>query len=357
MVDSPFSSSMFCFKALFSTTFIHDLFVAFSCHRLKTQQENKDMQKSESELSKGGKSHRRRRQLMAPRINDHKLRMGCCAACGRKLLRYEHCCQFDWDHQNPKQKISEISALVGRTSASLARIAEEIGKCLLLCGDCHMLKSRHSKNLSRREEHVFDMLEEGHAKRVNPYDGKNFFVDDEAFLKYQHCVELDEQETDNPDWRYPDDSFLAPLHPKSQTLFSQISLIRSSSSPGLLVGWSPTTGRREYECFLFSHYEGDQKITTGAALVFRNKKRAKGIPYRRVQEDTVRAQMLMAMYHCFRVRHSSPLEKALAAIALSEALVRGMDQLLGRRSRKREAAEEEESHPPKRLAAAVITLP
>ena len=31
----------------------------------------------------------------------------------------------------------------------------------------------------------------------------------------------------------------------------------------------------------------------GAALVFREEKRAEGIPYRRVQEDSARAQELM----------------------------------------------------------------
>ena len=312
------------------TTFIHYYYSLFSsCHKLKTYQESQALRKPDDECSPAERSVRKRQDLLGARINDYKLFLGSCAACGRELkacvttataTRHKYCCQFDFDHQDPSQKTATIAHLL-TVHASLARIAKELGKCLLLCGDCHMLKTRHRKALTDREEDVFTVLTKGHFRKINPYDGsKSFFTDDEAFLDYRLCVALGgQEERDNPDWRYPDDSFfaLSPGQSNNHTSFSQISLRKRSSSPGLLVGWCLTTGGRESKYFLFSKYDGDQKITMGAALVFRNKKRAKGIRYRRVQEDTVRAQMLMAMYDCFRVRHSSPLEKALAAIALS----------------------------------------
>ncbi len=81
---------------------------------------------------------------------------------------------FDFDHQRRGQKIKCISLLIHRRS-SLSKIWEEI---------CHSLKSFHWDRLTPRELKVFNALTEGHSQNINPYDGRNYFEDDKAFLQY-----------------------------------------------------------------------------------------------------------------------------------------------------------------------------
>ncbi len=44
------------------------------------------------------------------------------------------------------------------------------------------------QDLTDRERKVFTVLTKGHALNINPYDGKNFFSDDRAFLQYKLCI-------------------------------------------------------------------------------------------------------------------------------------------------------------------------
>ena len=93
--------------------------------------------------------------------------------------------EFDFDHQKPNLKIAEISNMGSLSS----KVAKEIKKCLLLCANCHRLKSNHWSRLTTREQEVFTALAEDHSLNINPpYDEKSFFKDDRAFLQYKLCI-------------------------------------------------------------------------------------------------------------------------------------------------------------------------
>ena len=244
---------------------------------------------------------------------------------------------------------------------------------MLLCRNCHILRSFHEKNLTDRELLVFNILTEGHSKNINPYDGRNYFTEDKAFLQYMRG------EKGNPDWCRPENSFFVPiLCPPSlnnTSSFSQISWRKQP--PAFQFDWRPTPDTHTSHLFPLSRYDGDEDIALGAALFFRREKRAEGISYRPCQEDSVREQELIAKFLAWQ--GSSPAAPPASAPPSSSKEERqgsspappssspsfeeelepeerrawaDMDRLLedrlGRRGGKRETSAEEKSHPPKR---------
>ena len=270
------------------------------------------------ELESSARAARRIRDLLLARVNEHKLRLGSCAACGRKVksgdnpaTRHEYCCLFDFDHQDPELKIDGISKLV-ILRKPLSQIAKEIELCLLICANCHRLKSCHKSRLTDREQNVFNILKKGHSREINPYDGgggTNYFLDTKAFLDYSLRVATDVRERDNHDWRRPDNSFLVALplpllSSNNTTSFSQISW-SNIRYPCFVVSWYLTYSRKTTQSFPPSRYNGDLDVALGAALVFRARLRARGIPYKEFQEDDARAQELMAKFRQFLADQSS----------------------------------------------------
>ncbi len=378
----------------------------FSCHRLKTHREYQSLRKADSELTPAVRSDRRKRDILITRVNEHKLQIGSCAGCGRRVLpgdtpasrRHELCCQFDFDHQRRSQKIKAISKLINRKS-SLSKIWEEIKKCLLICANCHVLKSK--RRFTQREKNIFKTLKIGHSKDIDPYDGLNYFFQPTALYQYQLCIDYDMRENHN--WNRPSESFFAlilPLLPVGHSSgFSHIQALKKY--PVFRLTWRSTSGVQRSKPFAVSYYDGDPEIALGAALAHREELRASGIPFILYEEDTEKKEQLIAkFYRQFLPRQgsspapaassspapatssspapatspapaaspapatsSSPVPAAsssslsfleeesrkaqlLHAIALSEALDRRMDQLLGR-VQKREAAEESQ-HPKRR---------
>ena len=354
----------------------------FSCHRHKTHLEREELLKPLHKLSRSTRSLRRLRNILHARMMAHKINIGSCAACGRAVGLANCHCQFEWDHQVPKQKIANISDMI-RDGSSSSEIWEEMQKCLLLCTNCHSLKSFHWDNLTDRERKVFKKLTKGHSMNINPYDGRNYFTDDRAFLQFKLCITYDMRE--DSDWYRPEDSFFASLPLRSlqcnnSTSFSQIGTYMQVL--GFRVSWNSTSGSPKSQPFPLSRYEGDRELTLGAALVFREEKRAEGIPYERCQEDTARVQELIAKFLAWQ--GSSPAAPPASAPPSSSERAEerqgsspappapppssspsfeeeldpeerrawaDMDRLLedrlGRRGRKRETSAEE-SHPPKR---------
>ena len=280
----------------------------FSCHRHKTHLEHGELRKPLQKLSGAGRSNRRVSDILQARVNEHKVRIGSCAACGRKVgLEYY---KFDFDHQDRSQKIACISEMV-QLRLSSSKIWEEIKKCLFLCANCHGLKSNHKKNLTPRERKVFKKLTKGHSMNINPYDGRNYFKDDKAFLQFKLCITYDMRE--DSDWCRPEDSFFAPLPPpppqrNNSTSFSQISWVKRPL--GFRFSWRSTSGLYQTQDFPLSHYDGDRDIALGAALAYRKAKRAEGISYHKCQEDSAREQELIAKFRAWQ--GSSPAPPASA---------------------------------------------
>ena len=307
-----------------STIFIY--YFVLSCHRQKSQQEWEELRKVESELSRAGRSIRRITDIVRKRVNHHKLKIGSCAACGRTVRArstletlFQHCCDFDFDHQIPVLKVKAISRMVSQ-KFPLSKIWEEMKKCLLLCARCHTLKSKHRHRLTPRERQVFAVLAEGHAQNINPYDEKNFFTDDRAFLQFKLCIAFDMRgEKGNPDWCRPDDSFFVPilrhLNNTSSSSFSQIS--PRKRPPGFQFDWSPTPGTPTSQWFPLSRYDGDRILALGAALVFRREKRAEGISFQECQEDTAREQELIAKFLAWQGSSPAPPAPALPSSSFS----------------------------------------
>ncbi len=66
-----------------------------------------------------------------------------CTSCGFKA---EHSCQLDLDHVDPATKSSKANGRAFEPSWSLKRIKEELSKCVVLCKNCHALKTYLNKD-------------------------------------------------------------------------------------------------------------------------------------------------------------------------------------------------------------------
>jgi len=73
-------------------------------------------------------------------INKYKLLKGC-KLCGYK----KHFSALEFDHINRSLKIKAISRLI-KESNSWEMVKEEIKKCMLLCANCHRLKTYENKD-------------------------------------------------------------------------------------------------------------------------------------------------------------------------------------------------------------------
>lgn len=83
----------------------------------------------------------RHRRQMTSLVTEMKRRP--CLDCRQSF----HPCAMDFDHRNPKTKISEVASMVGGRY-SKADIMAEIKKCDLVCSNCHRVrtyKRRHGE--------------------------------------------------------------------------------------------------------------------------------------------------------------------------------------------------------------------
>lgn len=74
-------------------------------------------------------------------INDAKRKAGQCTICKRSKDLHEHPYAFEWDHVEPSTKFMSVS-LLAILCANTNIIDQELAKCRLLCGNCHMSVTR-----------------------------------------------------------------------------------------------------------------------------------------------------------------------------------------------------------------------
>lgn len=70
-------------------------------------------------------------------VRDQKIERGHCADCGFPCDEMTHVC-FAWDHLDPTQKSFSLSKAHKYT---WDEITQEIGKCELVCHNCHALRT------------------------------------------------------------------------------------------------------------------------------------------------------------------------------------------------------------------------
>jgi hypothetical protein len=103
-----------------------------NCHRLKHQQEIK--------ISSNIWKHRNHQY-----VNMIKTKIGKCLQCG-KICHSSNTFMFDFDHLKSYRKLAKVSKLV-RYKYSLKVIRKEVGKCQLLCANCHHIKTLFENNI------------------------------------------------------------------------------------------------------------------------------------------------------------------------------------------------------------------
>lgn len=96
-----------------------------ACHK-RYYERNKKLYKD--------KNARRRKELIAFVIS---LKQKPCTDCGVKYPHYV----MDFDHRDPKTKISTVSMMANFHSYSKEKILEEINKCDLVCANCHRIRT------------------------------------------------------------------------------------------------------------------------------------------------------------------------------------------------------------------------
>lgn len=99
-----------------------------------------------------------RRRYAERRAEALRILGGRCAQCGVTE-------ELEVDHRNPADKAMRFSAMA---MASRARFLAEVGKCQLLCGDCHVGKSNTdgSRSALRGEKHGRARLSDAQAHEV-----------------------------------------------------------------------------------------------------------------------------------------------------------------------------------------------
>ena len=98
--------------------------------RTRKQEYNRLYRQSVSGAAMRAAVKERRRQEKVRFLNETKARRGCCFCAEREPVA------LDFHHRDPVQKKQTLSDLVSR-DASLARLIDEVEKCVVVCANCH----------------------------------------------------------------------------------------------------------------------------------------------------------------------------------------------------------------------------
>lgn len=70
-----------------------------------------------------------------------------CTDCGRCYPPYV----MEYDHLPGFEKVNNVSTLIGQTNIKKSRIYDEIGKCELVCANCHRVRT-HNRRIAQLAE-------------------------------------------------------------------------------------------------------------------------------------------------------------------------------------------------------------
>lgn len=76
----------------------------------------------------------------------HKLKNKPCADCGNVFPPYV----MDFHHVEPETKEASVATLIHANVATTERITAEVAKCILLCANCHRIRTHSSACLPGR---------------------------------------------------------------------------------------------------------------------------------------------------------------------------------------------------------------
>jgi formate-dependent nitrite reductase cytochrome c552 subunit len=119
--------------------------VCVNCHRVRTRRQHRVRlavlpRGSSARLAEKRAGWRRQAALL------DRLRDVACADCGGRFPP----CSMDFDHRDPSQKRSRVTAMIGR--AGDQRILEEVARCDIVCANCHRTRTFERRHGSVERE-------------------------------------------------------------------------------------------------------------------------------------------------------------------------------------------------------------
>lgn len=119
-----------------------------SCHRLRTREDKDTHLNKPRNFSKKLIRRRQIRNELAEMVDDIKCSIGACFHCKRRVTP-KNVSSFDFDHLVPTLKKNNVSTLIWKACSlrKMISIKNEIDKCVLLCANCHHLKTNNHLEL------------------------------------------------------------------------------------------------------------------------------------------------------------------------------------------------------------------
>jgi hypothetical protein len=119
--------------------------VCANCHRVRTwRQHVRRLQGRPLVPTLPGTDRARLRWRAQARLLD-ELRKRPCIDCGGRFLP----CAMDFDHRDAASKRASVTRLIGRIGTT--RLIDEVGKCDIVCANCHRLRTFHRRSLRTSE--------------------------------------------------------------------------------------------------------------------------------------------------------------------------------------------------------------
>ena len=103
-----------------------------------------------------------RNQAARAHNRDLKIARGSCRDCGLEVTEYNYVA-FAWDHIDPATKTADVSAL-----RSIQSIDREVQKCILLCHNCHAIKTWIENAWKHRDTHPLYRQEQTDGRIQRP---------------------------------------------------------------------------------------------------------------------------------------------------------------------------------------------
>jgi hypothetical protein len=132
----------------------------------RNYQHNWHQQHKEKRLARMYETKAARKAAINSYIQDMKNQL-CCADCNQR-----HPATLHFHHLNSQDKVFSISDAVYK-GFSLDRIKKEIGKCIVLCANCHFIRHYNMRKNNQTSPGIAGELEELDALLIVTPDNEN----------------------------------------------------------------------------------------------------------------------------------------------------------------------------------------
>lgn len=163
------------------------------CHRIRTRKDKQVHLGKPNVLTRSYIRYRFIRNDLTDYVNNIKCTIGECFHCKRRVTP-NNACGFDFDHlvSGTKQKNVSDWVVNARSMNRTKDIDKEIERCVLLCANCHQLKTR-------------ELLDLGYIRPINlkQMQEQQQEVTDETF-RHDRFLSLKDQNINEPEQRSPE---------------------------------------------------------------------------------------------------------------------------------------------------------